>query len=485
MINNISNYRKIVSDLNAERKSLKTSLSSDLPIDQKINKVRKDVEILKTNESKLIEFKDKNKIIYKFFQIINFRWNKNPTLDKAAEIIQKAEGFLKSNEQQTLLDTQANTRKQTEESNQLNHIPPDSAPDDPIFYSDNPINNLPFYPIFKIDGQGFDFFAEQIKKHPLPEGIKIHLDYQKREAFFGYTSKELEALSRKNTAISEMVYVGYRTVFEGYAHFRYDFQGEITQCMDLTSILNDDKVKQLIQHADKFFHNLNLSNPNVSIPQNSTHKEIVDLMLKDHSGIIIGEIHRDSSPKSFLISQMPNFKSAGVDTLFLEHLFYDTIQHDLDDYFNSPSDQLPSILEQTLKRTEIHPDETNNYKNVIMAAKKNGIRVVAIDTSVSYKAGWDDHFGAQGANRYKGMNYTASKIIERERGNGKYVALVGSAHSSTCEGVPGMREILNCPSLVIEDSSQDSIQLKVLNHGSNSYEPGIEKTDVLLYIKHE
>lgn len=75
------------------------------------------------------------------------------------------------------------------------------------------------------------------------------------------------------------------------------------------------------------------------------------------------------------------------------------------------------------------------------------------------------------------MNYTAAEIIKKEKRKGKFVLLVGSAHSSECEGVKGMREILDCPSLIISDSLKDDMQQNVENFVGK-----LKKVDVLLSV---
>lgn len=48
------------------------------------------------------------------------------------------------------------------------------------------------------------------------------------------------------------------------------------------------------------------------------------------------------------------------------------------------------------------------------------------------------------------MNYIAMQIINKEKGEGKFVVLTGSAHVTVFnESVPGLSEILGCPNLVI------------------------------------
>ena len=73
------------------------------------------------------------------------------------------------------------------------------------------------------------------------------------------------------------------------------------------------------------------------------------------------------------------------------------------------------------------------------------------------------------------MNYTAYEVIKKEKQDSKYVVLLGNAHSSTSEEVPGMREILGCPTLCIEDSTSNDLKIGVEN-----YLDEIEKADVVL-----
>ena len=57
------------------------------------------------------------------------------------------------------------------------------------------------------------------------------------------------------------------------------------------------------------------------------------------------------------------------------------------------------------------------------------------------------------------MNFVAQQIIERERGDGKFIALMGYAHADTMEGVPGMSQILGCPNVLIRDSKENRTKI--------------------------
>lgn len=210
------------------------------------------------------------------------------------------------------------------------------------------------------------------------------------------------------------------------------------------------------------------ADPNVSLAT------VIPSLLKEHQGFCIGERHKEKAAKKFVIDNMHLLKQQGVTTLFMEHLFYDSTQSWLDRYVQLPEGaKMPIYLEnylqllsdgQTNGDTKAN-DPNYNYVKVVQAAKEAKIRVVAIDTTVSYLAGTDDKKGVkQDLNRYRAMNYVAAKIITQEKGRGKFVALMGSAHVATVGGQMGVSEVLGCPSVVIENrKKQPSLQVNVKN----------------------
>ncbi len=112
---------------------------------------------------------------------------------------------------------------------------------------------------------------------------------------------------------------------------------------------------------------------------------------------IIGESHSHISPKKFLIENMKKMKENGCEILFMEHLFYDTNQKDLDKFFKTG--ELSADLMYRLKdmnrsgmghsfgsTAEITSPlwKENNYIAVLHAAREAGIRIVGIDISTVY-----------------------------------------------------------------------------------------------------
>lgn len=89
---------------------------------------------------------------------------------------------------------------------------------------------------------------------------------------------------------------------------------------------------------------------------------------------------------------------------------------------------------------------------MLIAAQKQGIRIQPIDCMASYRQAWE---GAPLPYiRQKMMNYFAHLTINADqavRGPGKWVALVGSTHSNTFEGVPGLSELQGAVGLRFED----------------------------------
>lgn len=226
-----------------------------------------------------------------------------------------------------------------------------------------------------------------------------------------------------------------------------------------------DREKKLLEAADRFFHTRQINR--VSINGIREESQIIPALFKDSKGICIGEKHKHATPKQWLITHMRKLKNHGVNTIFLEHIFHDSMQVNLDKYFNAPTNQpLPPCLEAYLDQLdEGHiEDPLYNFKHLVIAAKRAKIRIVAIDTTLSYYCGTNDAEGVTDAKkRFMAMNYVAVQIMEREMKAhpGKFVALMGSGHVSTCEGVKGVAELIGCPSLIIEDSRSKSTQCNV------------------------
>ena len=92
----------------------------------------------------------------------------------------------------------------------------------------------------------------------------------------------------------------------------------------------------------------------------------------------------------------------------------------------------------------------NSYSEVIQAAGKYGIRVRALDCTASYHVK-----GLEGiTDRNQLFSYFAAQVIKADQtahGPHKWVAFVGSGHTNTQLGVPGLAELQGAISLHIRD----------------------------------
>jgi len=190
------------------------------------------------------------------------------------------------------------------------------------------------------------------------------------------------------------------------------------------------------------------------LPRASSPKQIIRSLYERSPGLVIGEGHSQLGSKRFLIDNMVLLKKQQVSVLYMEHFMTDFQQAELD-VFNRTG-QMPTELKAYVNALdEGHwTDSSGRYtfKQVLIAAQKQGIRIQPIDCMASYRQAWEGmplpHI------RQKMMNYFAHLTINSDqavRGPGKWVALVGSTHSNTFEGVPGLSELQGAVGLRFED----------------------------------
>jgi len=173
-------------------------------------------------------------------------------------------------------------------------------------------------------------------------------------------------------------------------------------------------------------------------------KELLDKLFEQFQGVCFGEYHSDPSSKEFIHKNMGYFKSKGVTTLFMEQLF-DDMQNDLE-IFNQGG-ALSKQIEDNLKHGDRHPGliGSSSYRELLFEARRHGIRIVAIDTKAATTAACV----ADQRKRLGTMNYVAAKIMKREMGNGKFIALMGANHLANLREIPGVCELTQSPSIKI------------------------------------
>ncbi len=181
-------------------------------------------------------------------------------------------------------------------------------------------------------------------------------------------------------------------------------------------------------------------------------KQVSDSRL---SGLVIGEGHGHRASKAFLITQMKTLKETGFKTLYVEHLLTDLHQVELDLF--QRTQQLPDRLKAYLRQQDIghmpHYSGPDTYTQVVQAANKYGIRVRALDCAASYHI---EGASSEKLSRNQMFSYFATRVIEADQaaqGPHKWIAFVGSAHTNTNEGVPGLAEMLGAVGLQVRDTT--------------------------------
>lgn len=207
------------------------------------------------------------------------------------------------------------------------------------------------------------------------------------------------------------------------------------------------------------------------IPEGEISEEqVIESMLAQFDGICLADTrHEMPEPKQFLIDRMSYLKERGVTTIFMEHLFYETQQKTLDDYIlNQDQDaKMPPDLEAYLRYLDADFQRSTKYtpgfKALVEKAKKERIRIVAIDTGPSYAQESTDNLGHNNySNRGPALNHQTYAIVKTEiKKDEKYVVFCGAAHVINCKGVPGISQFLQIPNIFIEKSKNDSTNIQV------------------------
>lgn len=187
------------------------------------------------------------------------------------------------------------------------------------------------------------------------------------------------------------------------------------------------------------------------------------------TNFFIGEIHRNLSPKKFLIQNMDLLKSSGYSVIFMEHLEED-LQQDLDTYRAADGRDTPEQLKFSLDRTtqgymdnsvdcieafvgDAEPYKSQsqlfNYNAVVRAATKVGIKVVPLEISTENYTSFP-----RGKDRMIYLNSNTVDVVTREIAANpslKYIGLVGSSHLLRKHDVPGICDALAVQDVVISD----------------------------------
>ncbi|MCE0723515.1 MULTISPECIES: hypothetical protein [Legionella] len=324
------------------------------------------------------------------------------------------------------------------------------------------------------------------KGFPL-ESIKIYFDDEKRQIHFDYYPDELDVLITY-TDFDEKLQLNvtqlpFASNWDGNRYLLWHNKSVEEYVAEIKSLhkLSVDLAQQT-NYPHPRWNFSQASHSYLSVPQRkeALKKSFSELKNKNAfpQGIYLGEIHHHKFPKKFLTENLEYFKQLGIKTLFFEFLFYDRHQTLLDAYLNSPSEELPPELAAYLHFKDVASGcGFSGYTDVVKAAKKAGIRVVALDSypailscikgfQIKYLGG-DEYF------RIHSFNGNAAKIIEKESNGEPYLAFLGFDHSyisgnSRYKNIKSVAELLpNTCSVFLTDSqvSYKNLYAPFFSHG--------------------
>lgn len=181
-----------------------------------------------------------------------------------------------------------------------------------------------------------------------------------------------------------------------------------------------------------------------------TASDTVDATFDGQDGICLDDNHSQPDSKDFLIDNMADLKAKNVDTLFIEH-FWQEHQPMLDAYMSAPpgSDMPPPLEAAVGKLNAGVGKDSDHFTRLLQTAKAQNMRIVGLDSFEAKTAqdgdprNWD-----QRAARF---NAVAAKVVEKEKGGGKYLLMAGGAHNNThFSGFPGLAQMLGVPAMKTE-----------------------------------
>lgn len=169
--------------------------------------------------------------------------------------------------------------------------------------------------------------------------------------------------------------------------------------------------------------------------------ELIETVLWANPGIFLGEAHDDNAPPAFMIENMSKLKEMGVEVLFLE-MVYSRNQKLIDDYYKDDA-ALDKLKASILEGWSDHGKEAvERYVEIIKAAKKAGVKVVAID--VPYVA--EPYSSFERLVTSNAQWYKTIKQYLKDNEVQKYIVYGGTNHSAAATP-KGIDYMLGIPSI--------------------------------------
>lgn len=246
------------------------------------------------------------------------------------------------------------------------------------------------------------------------------------------------------------------------------------QPKELAECFNKIRESLLIEAEDYFHHFAPAARHLPDLTPEMSDREMIEQIFRINDGLIIGENHASTKSKQLLADNMETLSRCGVKTLYIEGLMSDIHQSDLDVYFSGLHNTLPCDVATFLENAtnndslasffNVSPPSSPRYTDIVIAAKEQGIKVVAIDCSTTYLLSHQDSQRETSFpyTRILMMNFFAGKVIEHYQAQseaGKYVVFAGDSHISSTRfdsllypPVAGLAEITGAVSIDIKET---------------------------------
>ncbi|HEX7817223.1 membrane-targeted effector domain-containing toxin, partial [Dyella sp.] len=243
----------------------------------------------------------------------------------------------------------------------------------------------------------------------------------------------------------------------------------IDAAIDRANKLLTDAEKNLADIAVTKFFDAKL--PDIS-QVNNNEKSLIQAIYSKNHGMVIGELHTETTARDFLITHMADLRENGVTTLYAEG-YYEW--------------DLSSLINQELRYQmgfnsppALPPRGEAKWKDVIKHAMHHGIKVIPIDSLAARTIKGPPG----GPERIQAQNYYAQMIINSEQskpGAGKWVAFEGAAHIgnyrySSPEGtvnVAGLAQATGVPSVRVSQAPAGTPSTVIFDPGSSIEAPGL------------
>lgn len=319
--------------------------------------------------------------------------------------------------------------------------------------------------------------AEYNKENEGKERLKIALGIKKMKVWFGNTPAEMTALSTLR---------GLEFIQNAFSSLLLNNQGD-SVCNSFSPIY----FYKASDHGQENYESLSKVDAS-SIPlclpdienfsgDESQLREVFSSLIESNQGVIVA-VDGSSTSLFALEGQMAHLASLGVTKVFLQNCCYNTMNQKFEEFFTSKESS--PFLDSFLKSGfgSLYP-KVNCY-DFAKAAVDAGIKLFGLDHLKTLTFPGE----VVEPRHVMGSNFSAFQIISitNQREEGKYlVLLMGPERVSYSNGIAGLSELCNVPSLYLQECKEKEkpfFSQRVVNFGSEDKGDASEGKDHFMHV---